>query len=143
MARMSMHGTTSRRGNEDTPLHWAAYRNLAPTVLALLRHGANVNVTDAGGHTPLMEATDGCHLPMVRLLLQHGAQVNAQDGEGNTALRFVVGFDRDDASIIRELIAHGANPGLANKQGETPLSIAREHNPPEIVALLSKGRKLP
>ena len=39
-----------------TPLHYAALRNSAPVVLALLKHGAKTDAVDSQGQTPVMMA---------------------------------------------------------------------------------------
>jgi ankyrin repeat protein len=57
-------------------------------VIALIRAGANVQVLDQIGHTPLMKAvtTDHHALTKVEALLQAGAKPNIKDATGRTAL---------------------------------------------------------
>ncbi len=54
----------------------------------LLDHGANVNVSDVTGRTPLMYACNNDRLPLdtVKLLVEHGADLNAKSTDGITAL---------------------------------------------------------
>jgi ankyrin repeat protein len=40
--------------------------------------------------------------------------------------------------VIRQLLAHGANPNLGDRWGETPLILAQGCNRPDIVALLKR-----
>jgi hypothetical protein len=74
-----------------TPLMFAA--KWPGIVEMLLRHGAEVNATDADGHTALVYAIVGqswlCaedHLRALRLLLTAGADANAADKTGATPL---------------------------------------------------------
>ena len=52
----------------------------------LLQAGANVNVANVNGQTPLMAAARNGHIGAVRLLLEAGADVNAANAKGQTAL---------------------------------------------------------
>ena len=64
---------------------WAAYQGDALSVDILLKHGANVNVKDDVGLTPLHWAVVRGNRVCIRRLLEHGAEINAKDGEGRTA----------------------------------------------------------
>src|SRR5260370_18447385 len=63
-------------------------------VKTLLDHGADVNIVDPLGRTPLMyaAASDNLSLEVVKMLVEHGADVNAKDAHklgadsGRTAL---------------------------------------------------------
>ncbi|MBR5887069.1 MAG: ankyrin repeat domain-containing protein [Akkermansia sp.] len=58
----------------------------------------------------------------VSLLLQAGADANAADAHGNTALHYFL-QGSDNADIVSELIAKGANINARNKDGATPLML--------------------
>lgn len=64
---------------------WAAYQGDALSVDILLKHGANVNVKDDVGLTPLHWAVVRGNRICIRRLLEHGAEINAKDNEGRTA----------------------------------------------------------
>jgi ankyrin repeat protein len=91
-------------------------------VRVLLDHGADVDVRDCNGATPLIlgcrEAVQPC---IVRLLLDHGAHVNAQDEFGDSPLARTV--YRDDASLetIRLLLHRGAGVNVQNWDCDTTL----------------------
>ena len=55
-------------------------------VQELLENGANPNVKDYDGSTPLMIATRKGETNMVKLLLDKGADINIQDSDGKNAL---------------------------------------------------------
>ncbi|MEM1099614.1 MAG: ankyrin repeat domain-containing protein [Planctomycetota bacterium] len=49
---------TLRTGLDETALHWLAVEDFADAVGLLIELGADVNVTNKFGHTPLDETTD-------------------------------------------------------------------------------------
>lgn len=79
----------SRNAMKVTPLHSAA-ANREPAlslrmVETLLRAGANPNVQQHGGWTPLQQAAAHGHAGMVELLLSHGADPAMKSDDGSTA----------------------------------------------------------
>jgi uncharacterized protein len=48
----------------------------------LLAHGADANVAQHGGWTPLHQAADHGHLGLVQILLEHGANPQARSDDG-------------------------------------------------------------
>ena len=69
----------------DTPLHIATKSNAGDyTVKLLLDHGADVNVVDDTGRTPLHYAVMFTNLTVVEHLLDHGADVNKLDNNGKS-----------------------------------------------------------
>jgi ankyrin repeat protein len=64
----------------------------------LLDHGADVNVQDNGGRTPLMYAATTFNVTAVRLLLEQGADQSLVDENGNNAeqLMLAMGILKDD-----------------------------------------------
>ena len=64
--------------------------------------------------------------------------VNAQDVGGMTALHYAVMYEK--VEVVEALLAHeNIKPLLKNKQGGTPLDIAREANHNAIVAMFPKN----
>jgi|SRR5579871_2478360 len=58
----------------------------ADSAILLLNYGADVNATDPGGFSPLIEACRRNDLDLARVLVLHGANVNARDIKGSTVL---------------------------------------------------------
>jgi ankyrin repeat protein len=84
-----------------TPLCVAANKNIAPAVEILLQHGANPNVCNQNGSTPLHWAA--YHLAdskVFELLLANKADPNVRDTEGNTPL-----------NRIKRILADGSTKG--------------------------------
>lgn len=52
----------------------------------LIRAGADVNIANTGGQTPISIAAEKNHLQIVKLLIGAGAAVNIEDNEGMTPL---------------------------------------------------------
>lgn len=72
-----------------TPLHWVAQRGLPNGIAGLLANGADPNVTDDKGRTPLhLIAQKGIGKNQMKLLIEHGADLNARDDAGQTPLDY-------------------------------------------------------
>lgn len=69
-------------GNQDTPLHWAAFKNMDSCVLVLLDGGAKANALDYNQDTPLSWAVMKGNLESVRLLLDYGALPDTSNLKG-------------------------------------------------------------
>jgi uncharacterized protein len=129
--------------HNQTPLMWAASadRNAAAMVDLLLSKGANVKARSqfrdwasqvssepraqfrpVGGLTALLYAArDGC-FECVESLIKAGADVNVPTPEGVNPLMLAI--DNGHAEVAKLLLDHGANPGLWDWWGRTPLYIA-------------------
>jgi uncharacterized protein len=85
----------------NTALHAAIAGAAGARVMtALLRHGADVNAEDAGGHRPLHLAAFEGDAETVQMLLAHGAS-DARTRDGVTALE--IAQQRGHAQIARRL----------------------------------------
>jgi len=79
----------------------------------LLLSGANVNVRDWHGNTPIMVAYD---TEVLQMLIDRGADVNAQNDKGDTAL-FRRPFGPEQEEADRFLLQHGALASIRNNEG--------------------------
>ena len=126
-----------------TMLHEASAQGNLTMVKLLLRLGANPDVTDGGGHTPLYclaneyRASDGGDV--VRALAQAGANVNANDGVKHcTALHMAA--RRGNLEIAEVLLDCGAGIDARDSMGDTPLRRAVNCGQIQIASLfLAKG----
>jgi|GEM_PF-3019995 len=64
----------------------AVDRNDLGTLKALIEKGADINVADSRGMTPLHWACQHAWIEIVKVLLAHGAHINAIDNDGYTPL---------------------------------------------------------
>lgn len=92
----------------ENALHIIVARRDATWLTFLLAKGANPNLTDNDGNTPLMDAVQGRFEEGVRTLLSYKAQVDKVNGSGETPL--IRAVQLRDVSLVRLLVAQGANP---------------------------------
>src|SRR5207253_8816327 len=69
-------------------------------VKQLLDESTNVNVKDATGRTPLIEASYYGHADTVKLLLEKGANPNAMKNDGTTAMGFALSGKHNDVAEL-------------------------------------------
>lgn len=119
----------------NTALHFAAKQGHQNIVALLLRRGAQVDVREGSNkYTPLHVATLNRHTSLISLLLKAGADINAQDENGNTALHLAAKFG--EIEVFKHLFFLGANPDIANNNGDKPIDV-NYHDRDEIQQILS------
>jgi ankyrin repeat protein len=106
-------------------------------VQTMLEHGADLNMKDHDGWTPLMGAASANHPKTIGVLLDHGVNINAKAQNGCTALLAVAPNGPPD--IIRQLVTHGADPNLAANDGTTALQLAQAAGRLDLMAVLRKA----
>ncbi len=127
---------TDAEGN--TPLHHAA-RSTDPGVAALLRDaGAEVDVLNNEGYTPLGVACAAGNWRMARFLIERGAR--SEPIGGQPALLAAAGTEEDDAAGVQLLLKNRARVGTPGRGARTALHEAALAGHAEIVtALLAAG----
>jgi uncharacterized protein len=88
----------------------------------------------AGGLTPLINASVEGHVSVTRLLLDKGAAIDYRDGDGRIALHRACFKDR--TPVVRLLLERGADPTLTGPDGLSPLTIASREGHLEVVRVL-------
>ncbi|GLV28932.1 hypothetical protein TomTYG75_14530 [Sphingobium sp. TomTYG75] len=91
----------------ETALHLVIARRDNTWLSFLLAKGANPNLADNRGNTPLMNAVQARFEDGVRTLLAGGAQIDKTNGSGETPLIRAVQIR--DIGLVRLLVAQGAN----------------------------------
>jgi ankyrin repeat protein len=116
-------------------LHWAAHNNDVGAVKRLLSEGADPNLANRFGFTPLHEAAIVRNAPMLELMLAAGGDANATFGEGETVL--MTAARAGDVASVRALLEHGGKVDLTeNWHGQTALMWAAIENHADVVQLL-------
>ena len=108
-----------------TPLMYAAREGAANAAMALVALGADVNVRDPEGVTPLIQAILNAHFDLAAWLLDHGANPNLADNAGMGPLYAAIDMntppwersrpdaritsDLDCVGLMRVLLDHGAD----------------------------------
>lgn len=126
---------------DQTALIAAVDHNQIEIIRFLLDKGANPNLGDHAGWTPLIHAAYfGANEELLSLLIDRGADVNGRNDRGVSALYLAAAVGREDQ--VRVLLKHGADPALASKAGYTPKQVAQMRGLERIVALLD-GKEPP
>ena len=117
--------------NNTNPMGLAVERNMYDITRMLLACGAEPNVKDYCGRTPLhllLLLTSGFpgnyDSDFARLSLDHGADVNARGQYHATPLLLAIERHMNDTARI--LLERGADPNVKNTRGKTPLHLLLE-----------------
>ena len=115
----------------DTGLHIVTARRDVLWVRFLLQRGADPNIRNKQGSTPLQLATKLGFLDGVEELIKRGAQVNVTDLTGETPLMSAV--HQRNIPLISRLLKEGADPDQNDNSGRS----ARDY-----VALLNSNEQI-
>lgn len=119
----------------QTSLHLAAFGGNTDLLSCLLQAGADVNLLDENGCSPLHIAC--ARIPQsltdIRLLIKYGALVNSQNGSGQTPLHICLVQHMSETmskaaweEVVIELICVGSDLNLADSNGNSPLLLLAE-----------------
>ena len=125
---------TRDRSTGETALHIVVARRDTTWMNFILQRGANANIADRSGLTPLLSAAQIGFVDGAQILIARGAQVNLGNGRGETALHIAV--QRRDIAMVRALIAAGADADQQdNIAGKSPRDYAMDDS--RAVAVLA------
>ena len=111
---------------EGDPLFTAVMMNHIDAARLLLAHGADPNVRDNVGYSPLRWCADNGYLEMARLLLLCGATKMIDDWGGDRAMTALGLAARDlNADMVKLLLAYGADPQARDVDDLSPLDCLR------------------
>jgi ankyrin repeat protein len=118
------------RAQQAEKLVLAARDNDISAIKMLIDQGVDINIRSARGTTALMVAAAAGSVDAVRFLIAARADVNARAPHGKTALSMTIEYftpnhsesNKDDfVSVVKELIAAGADIRSKDENGLTPL----------------------
>ena len=110
-------------GNGRSAMHIVVARRDVVWIDFLNQQGANVNIRDNKGVTPLMLAAQLNFVEGVEALVEHGAQVDVTNNAGETPLMSAV--HTRNTEMMRVLLEAGANPDRADNSGRSARDYAR------------------
>ena len=118
----------------------ATQRANCTLILQALQAGANPNVRDPKGRTPLHFMAGVGLAPAVVLLIHFGAQVNVRDADNLTPLHMAAGYS--NAQTARVLIVGGADPTLVGDNQGTPLEVVCNLGDYQLKEIFAKRKGL-
>ena len=120
---------TRDKTSGETAMHIVAARRDTTWIRFLAKNGADPDLADRDGVTPLMIAARLGHVEGVTALLEYGARVDPLSSTGETPL--IAAVHRRDIPLVRVLLANGADPDRTDNSGRS----ARDY-----VALIGERR---
>ncbi|KAI1169653.1 hypothetical protein F4777DRAFT_584691 [Nemania sp. FL0916] len=120
-----------------TALHWAAIdKSYSEMTRLLLMGGADPNMKDESGKTPLMIAATENNVVAVTLLIDGGANIEERDQGGNTAL--IVAAEWRNNNVVKVLLEKGADINTKNNNGETAIRSAWDPETERLILSFNK-----
>lgn len=110
-------------GTGDTALHILVARRDTPWVNYFLARGADPNIRNNKGETPLVVAAAIGYVDGVELLTASGARPDEANATGETPLMSAV--HRHDLAMVRVLLKAGADPDRSDSAGRSARDYAK------------------
>ena len=116
----------------------------AKVIAHLLGAGANPNIRNEFGNTPLHNAASNnvANLAATVALLKGGADPNVPDNYDDTPLHYAAA-NKEDPGILGALLEAGADPNARFKNSDTPLHKRRIGEKPRRHRRAAQGRRRP
>ncbi len=128
--------------NMDTPWLLAGARGHADLLRLMLPRKPDLRLRNRFGGSALIPACERAHVEAVKVLLTSGIDVNHVNNLGWTCLLEIVILGNGGPrhmETTRLVLAAGANPNLADRDGVSPLTHARRKGQHEIAELIAQA----
>lgn len=130
------------KGVKSKDLNDLLWRNITKnnnSVKGLLKSGADANVRNHEGETPLMVLAFHHDNPEIaKILIDHGADIEAKDNSNDTPIIEAAWGGRPN--LTKLLIEKGAKVNAQSANGKTPLHWASENLPNGSPSITAEGR---
>ena len=126
---------------DHTPYLMAGARGYLEILSPMIAHGADLASTNGYGGTALIPACERGFVEVARILIEAGTELDHVNRLGWTALlETIILSDGGPAhqQIVAMLLEAGADPGLADREGVTPLAHAEARGFDSIAALIRR-----
>ncbi len=123
----------------ETALHLVTKRKDKTWMSFLLERGANPNLRDRDGVTPIQIATNLGFIDGVQLLLQYRASPSEANDAGETPL--ITATHRHDLSMVKLLLSGGADSARPDSSGRSARDYARVDGQDQILAAFDAAAK--
>ena len=143
---LSPNNINDQDDDGNTILFFSIKPNLKENDLNLIKYlienGANINIANKIGQTPLMIAISANNIMLSKYLLDRGADINIKNKYGQTPLMLAV--ESNNPSTVKWLIEKGADVIEKDTQGKSAISyiVSSNYEPSIIDMLLEKNSDL-
>jgi len=134
---------TRDRDSGDGALHIVVRQGDSTWLRYLIQKGANPNIQDGRGNTPMMVAVETSYTEGVQILLRYGANVDLANSSGETPLIRAVQLRKVD--MVRTLLDGGADPDRTDHiSGQSARDYVRldPRMPPSIAKMIDDAPKV-
>ncbi len=126
----------------ETGLHLVTRQRNATWIRFLSQEGANPNIADKNGVTPLMLATQIGFVEGAEALLKAGAQVDVANSAGETPL--ITAVHNRNLELIEVFLKGGADPDRTDNSGRSARNYVEQRNvDPRVLATFGEHAAKP
>ena len=123
----------------ETGLHIVTNRRDLTWMQFLIAKGANVNLRDVKGVTPLVAAVNANFIEGAELLVSKGARLDESNNAGETPI--ITAVHNKNIALMRILLKAGADPDRADNSGRTARDYAKLAGNPALLSTIESEAK--